>query len=111
MIAHTKGRGTNLVSIDISRERLDNKKSTKFLDRVLFCDLVLNGNAFGGHLEGFGEACTEEECDALGVLWQHVLIHRENSVRDDGRVREGHRESSRCGTSHRILGLLTLAFC
>jgi hypothetical protein len=75
MIVPTKGRGTNLISIDISRECLDNKKSTKFLDRVLFCDSVLDGDALGGHLKRFGETCTEEECDALGVLWQHVLIH------------------------------------
>jgi len=106
MIVRTKERGTNLISIDICRECLDHKKPTKFLDRVLFCDLVLDGNAHGGHLEGFGETCTEEECDALGVLRQHVFIHRENSARDVGCVREG-----RCGTSHRIPGLLTLAFC
>ena len=95
MSVRTKGRGANLNGIDISRECRDNKKPTKFLDRVLFCDLVLDGNALGGHLESFGETRTEEECDALGVLWQHVLIDRENSVRDIGRVQEGHRESSR----------------
>jgi hypothetical protein len=55
MILRTERRGTNLVSIFVNRERLDDKKSAKLLDRVLFGDLVFDGNALGGDLKGLGE--------------------------------------------------------
>jgi hypothetical protein len=107
MILRTERRGTNLVSIFVNRERLDDKKSAKLLDRVLFGDLVFDGNALGGDLKGLGERWTEEKCDTLGVFGQHVLIHLENSVRDvNGRCRDGHR-----GSSLRSLGLFALALC
>jgi hypothetical protein len=66
---------TDLVSIFVNRERLDDKKSTKLLDRVLFGDLIFDGNALGRDLKGLGERRTEEKCDKLEVFGQHVLIH------------------------------------
>jgi hypothetical protein len=88
MILHTEWRGTNLVGMFVIRERLDSKQSTKLFDRVLYVDLVSDGNTLG-------EKWTEEKCDALRISGQHLLIHLEKSVRDvNGHCRSGHRGSS-----------------
>ena len=55
MILRTERRGTDLVSIFVNRERFDDKKSAKLLDRVLFGDLVFGGNALSRDLKGLGE--------------------------------------------------------
>lgn len=68
----TEWRGTDLGSITINRERLDGKKSAKLLDRVLFGDLVLDGNALGRVSKSLGESRTEEKCDTVGVFFGNM---------------------------------------
>lgn len=81
---------TNLGSILVSHERLDGKKSTKLLNRILHGGLVGRGNALGGNLKGFRETRTEQKRDTLRV-WQYALINLENIVRNVGCGR--HRKS------------------
>jgi hypothetical protein len=95
MILHTERRGTNLVGMFVIREHLDGKQSTKLLDRVLYVDLVSDGNTLCVNFKGLGERWTEEKGDALRISGQHLLIHLEKSVRDvNGHCRSGHRGSS-----------------